>query len=289
MSGTIANTSVDQVFDVLAVVGAGSGPVGVAEVARELDLPTSTAHRVLVTLFDTEYLTRDRTGTKYQLGIMAQELTEAFLGRWPVLDAASPYLRRLVAMSGETVTLSVRLGWYSVRIAGVEGWREIHAAAGVGAARPLDDGAVGRTLLASLDPDDVGRFLRWRRETHMGRPPARKQFIAELASVRRRGYTIADRGDGETSAVVFGVHDAQRRARAAIAIEGGAASFRARPRDAAFRRWHGVVRELEAEVSERPELMDDPYAHLAPDEVRLPVRIVEREGTAVSTANLAAG
>lgn len=268
MAKTVANTSVDQVFDVLAVVGAGPDPLGVAEVARRVGLPTSTAHRVLVTLLDADYLMRDATGTKYQLGIMADELADSFFARYPIRAAAAPTLRRLVALSGETVTLSVRLGFYAVAIAGLEGWREIHATTGLGLVRPLGDGPAGCMLLAGLDDVSFERFRRWRPESGAALED-RGTLEAELSSMRRRGIAVIPGSGGGTTQVVFAVRDPAGRPAAVLTIEGGATSFRPRQRDPEFKRWRSMVAELESALAERPRLFADPYQHVPPEEIQL--------------------
>lgn len=264
MARAAARTSVDQVFDVLGLIAVAGAPIGLAEVARRLEIPTSTAHRVLLTLVTNDYVARDVDGPGYQLGVMAEELGDAFFSRFAIREVAGPHLRRLVALTGESVTLTVQVGWYAVRVAGVEGWREISARLALGRATPLDAGAAARLLLASLDDEEVRAFLRWRGGDH----PAARELWRELVGLRGQRQIAESPRPGEAAAVAFAVRDAEHRTRAAITIEGNRSVLRwARP--PLSRRCRAVLDDLESAVRAQPEVLADPHRHVPRDKVEL--------------------
>jgi DNA-binding IclR family transcriptional regulator len=262
MSAT-PNSSVDQVFDVLSVLSATDQPVGVAQLARTLDVPTSTAHRVLITLLEAGYVVRDTTGSKYQLGLGAQELTHALLRRFPVQAASQSFLRRLVAETGDTVVLTGRVGWYGVRVAGVEGWREIHAAPRLGQTALLEDAPGGRAILAFLDDTFLDAYLRWRGR---GRATAAVRAIREdVQAIRDEGHVIDRHDDGRVDIAV--PVRARERAVAAIAIEAAEHEGSVRADRTRVSRAGAVAADLEKLLRDRPELAIDPFAHLSPAEL----------------------
>jgi DNA-binding IclR family transcriptional regulator len=274
VTSTATNSSVDQVFDVLAVLSDSTEPVGVAQLARTLDVPTSTAHRVLATLQEAGYVTRDTTGAKYQLGLGAQELTHALLRRFPIQGASQPFLRRLAAATGDTVVLTCRIGWYAVRAAGTEGWREIHFALRLGHTTFLDGAPGGRAILAFLDEEMRKRFERRRFGTSR-MTTAVRAFRADVEAIRERGYVQDRHADGR-SEIALAVRDVGGSVVASIAIEaaepdGGARADRARVSQA-----RAVTAELEALLREGPQLALDPFGHLDPDELEPRFDVVAR-------------
>jgi DNA-binding IclR family transcriptional regulator len=255
------NTSVDQIFDALNVLGATPDPVGVAELARTLGLPTSTAHRLLVTLQDAGFAERDTTGSKYELGVRAHQLVHGLFRQYGLASVGEPFIRRLVAATGETVTLDVRVGWYAVRMAGLEGSREIHAAPRIGRTERLGDSVAGRAILATLDDADVARYHRWSGAS-----------LADLAEVVR-----AVREAGHAHEALAGMESAELalpvrrdgRAVAALSIEGTGPAVAPEPRASDLKRIRRVVADLETLVAREPELARDPFAHVDPDELEL--------------------
>jgi DNA-binding IclR family transcriptional regulator len=241
-------------------------PVGVAELARTLSVPTSNAHRVLLTLHQANYTARDTTGTKYQLGVAAQELVHAFLRRFPIQAPCQPSLRQLAAKTGDTAVLTSRVGWYAVRIAGIEGSREIHRAPRLGQSALLDTTAGGLGILAFVDEELAGRFLR-RRSGELGRAGIRR-LRETIASAREYGYVLQTHADRRAD-IAMPVRSADNAVVSSIVVEaadpaGGTMAERRR-----ITVMRETVAELEDLISQREELATDPFAHVAPEEFTL--------------------
>lgn len=256
------NTSVNQVFDVLHLMSRSGRPVTTAEVASRLGLSASTAHRVLATLEEAGYASRTGRSAERVLGIRAHELADALFNRFSVRGVSLPFLRELAAASSETSALHVRLGWYSMRIAGVEGLRDIHRTLGIGEIRPLHSSAGARTLLAGLSDGDVERYVA-KQEAAL-RPALR----AAIEEVRTRGYIVADNPDlprGGRS-LAFPLKGPYGGLVASVTVEGDPSQFD--PTQAQIRRWRALVGAFEAELGRRPDITD-PFAHVDPDSIDL--------------------
>lgn len=258
------SSSVDQAFDVLALLSEQDDSIGVAQLARRLGLPTSTAHRVLATLEDAGYVARDTTGAKYQLGLGAQELTHALLRRFPVRAASQPLLGRLAVETGETTVLGARVGFYYVRVASAEGTRDIHAAPRLGQTSLLEQTTGGRVILAFLDPDLRRRYLSWRAGRGL-RSGAARALRSELDEIRRQGYALK-RFDSRCE-LALPVCDERGRVVASVAVEAAAAEAGARADRARLARARAAVREIDGLLREQPALARDPFGHIAPEEL----------------------
>ena len=262
MSAT-ANSSVDQVFDVLGLISASQEPIGVAQLARTLTVPTSTAHRVLATLEEAGYVTRDTSGTKYQLGLGAQEIAHALLRRFPLQAVAQPYLHRLAVATDETVVLCGRVGFYRVRLASAEGTSDVHAAPRLGQTSRLGDTPGGRAIVA-FDDELRAAYLRW---LGRGRATAATRALGRaLDAIRKAGCVIETHDDGRANFAVP-LRDADGRAIASLAVEAAESNGGARTQRARLARLRESAAELEALVRERPELAVDPFAHIPPEDL----------------------
>ena len=102
--------TVEKAIDLLFHLHAETDPRGVTAIGRALDLPKSTAHRLLSTLARRGLLERNSRG-QYRPGIGLLALGLGCLDREPVVVAARPVLESEAQELGETVFLtSARAG-----------------------------------------------------------------------------------------------------------------------------------------------------------------------------------
>jgi DNA-binding IclR family transcriptional regulator len=262
------NSSVDQIFDALGVMARSGRAIGVVELARDLDLPTSTAHRLLVTLQDAGLAERDSTGAKYELGFGANSLVHALFQQYPLARAALDHLYRLAEQLGETTAIDVRVGWLSVRMAGAEGWREIHAGTRLGDTRPLADSASGLAVLAFLSDESVEGYIDW--ESGGKRAAARTRGLRRaLEEIRQSGYAHHLGSNGGGAQLGYPVR-ANGQAVAAISIHGNGPA--ASPSASDLKRVRTIADDLERLLERDPSQARDPFAHLDPDELTALVR-----------------
>ena len=90
--------------------------------------------------------------------------------------------------SGESVSLTVRLGWFGLRIATASGTNEVTSAPPLGAVRPLAEGLSGRTILA-WPYESVTKV-----EVHVSRDGA---VVDLLLGATSETFTRADRAQAE--------------------------------------------------------------------------------------------
>ncbi len=112
------------------------------------------------------YLVRDANG-RYRLGPAAFTLAMAALANRELPDLARPFLEELAAKSGETALLATLAGDApaAVYIAKVESQNPIRYTARIGERRPLYCSAIGKLLLAYLEPGRRQEYLKTTRLT----------------------------------------------------------------------------------------------------------------------------
>lgn len=260
------NTSVDQIFATLQHLAGAGGPVGAADLARSLGLSVSTAHRLLVTLNDSGYAERDTTGAKYELGPRSFQLVHGLFRQFGIHAAALPHLRRLTELTGETALLDVRVGWFAVRAAGVEGWREVHPGTMIGLVRPLTRSAAGRALLDRMSPDDRARHDRWAAPEDGGSAGG----VRHIRPVDGGPPLILEAEAEGDHGVLTHVVRSDERPLAAVSLQGAGPLLVADVEAAALAGVAEILAELDALVDGRPDLVRDPFAHLDPDTILAP-------------------
>lgn len=273
MSG---NTSSLHIFEMLREVCASREPLGVAELSRRLELSLSTAQRALLTLTQAGYLKRHPYVPKYSMGFTAERLVNALLERFTIRTASMLYLRRLAAGSRRTASLYVRLGWYSIRLVGVEaGNNPVPHSRRLGEAALLHTDAPSIAILAFLTDAELGRFSRF---ANTSAPKSRTH--SRLAGIRAKGFAYEAVGEnGTLESLAFPLRDATGSAVASVAIEGPPAK-RALHRDPQLNAWREIVRELEHLIQTKRAICANPFAHIDPDDIHFGRRATDPRATA---------
>lgn len=172
------------VLDLLAA----SAPLGLSEIARELDTAKSTLHRVCAVLVERGWAVRDSEG-RFSLGIRALRLGSRSADL-PIVTAFRTVAASFLTRHDETIAVAVLDGAESLFIALEETSQPVRLVTHVGSKTQAYASASGRVVLASFPPPAVaalfgGQLL----VTPTGR---RLNGVAELQSilqqVRERGY-----------------------------------------------------------------------------------------------------
>ncbi len=142
--------------------------LSLSEVASEVGLPNSTAHRLLTTLQNERYVRFDNERSVWLIGVQAFRVGSTFVRSRDLVTIARPYMRRLMDQSGETVNLGLLDRGEVVYLAQVETQKMMRAIAGPGGRAPLHCSGIGKALLAYMNEAERARLLsglQWQRET----------------------------------------------------------------------------------------------------------------------------
>jgi IclR family acetate operon transcriptional repressor len=168
--------------------------LSLSEVAHRVQLPTSTAHRLLTTLQNERYVRFESERSAWQIGVQAFQVGSTFVRSRDIVAMSRPYMRRLMEESGETVNLAISDRSEVVYLAQVECHKMMRAIAGPGGRARMHCSGVGKALMAYADQGDVGELIErggLPRETSKSISDA-TALHAELAKIRKLGYAVDD-------------------------------------------------------------------------------------------------
>jgi IclR family transcriptional regulator, acetate operon repressor len=179
--------SIERAFLVLRAVA--TGPAGISEVARRVDLPTSTVARLLGTLEGLGAVTRVGDGVTYRVGPAVAELATAADPSSGLVAAARLFLVELVDEVRETAGISVLDGDEVLYLDHVDAALQVRIRDWSGTRLPLHVVSSGLVLLAHRPPEEVDAYLS---------RPLEAAFTARTvtapAAIRRRLEEIRDAG-----------------------------------------------------------------------------------------------
>jgi len=221
------------------VADAGDG-ITLTEVANRVGLPVSSAHRLLSTLQLEGFVRFDGERTLWFVGVKAFTVGNAFLRARDLVQVARPYMRGLMEQCDETVNLAVEDGGQIIYLAQIECRQMMRALASPGARVPMHSSAVGKVLLAYMNPLlqqpllDRMKLERFTANTITGR----ERFLRTLAEIRAQGYGFDDEEHAVgLRCVAAPIFNEAREAIAGISLSGPAA----RVTDKRFRELAGLV------------------------------------------------
>jgi DNA-binding IclR family transcriptional regulator len=195
----------DRTFGILEVFTESQPEWGATQVARELDLPVPTVHRILGALKRLGYVSQHEQTRRFRLGLAALSLGERARTLADLRPVAIGPLRRLAEATGETALLTVLSQGRDrgVCLERVETSQPLRLSVQPGRQLPLHAGASQKVLLAFMPPGEI--------DTLTARPLDRcctatitsgLALRAELAAIRARGWASSYE---ETNVGVWGI------------------------------------------------------------------------------------
>ncbi|MCW2288673.1 IclR family transcriptional regulator [Leucobacter luti] len=188
--------SVSKALDILHLLRA-RGPLKLSEIAAEIGVGGSSAHRLVSTLREQRFVRQEAHGKRYELG-SAMLFTSAVSALEHCVAVSEPVMHELQRSSQETVHLTVLRGPICLFAASVESQQPVRVTSRVGQGPLAHTAAGGKVLLAALDSDRLAE-LYLRRPLEAATPESvtdPELLCAELTGVARLGYA-RNRGESE--------------------------------------------------------------------------------------------
>jgi DNA-binding IclR family transcriptional regulator len=151
----------DRTFAILELFDEERPEWTATEVARTLDLPVPTAHRILSALSRRAYVSQHGETKRYRLGIAALQLGDRARSVVDLRSVALPSLRRLSRDTGETSLLTVlsQRSDSGVCLERVETPQPLRLSVTPGRQLPLHAGASQKVLMAFMEPAALERVI----------------------------------------------------------------------------------------------------------------------------------
>lgn len=182
-------SSIGRVFAILGALGE-RGPIGISELSQRLALSKTTVHRVLQTLKALGYVAQEVETDRYRLTIRLFELGAQALESVDLVREADIEMRRIAAMTREAVHLGAFDEDAIIYIHKIDADYGLRMQSRIGRRNPLYSTAIGKVLLAWMDPAQAAQTLshvEFRKSTQKTLSCA-DAVLSILAHVREQGF-----------------------------------------------------------------------------------------------------
>jgi IclR family transcriptional regulator, pca regulon regulatory protein len=194
--GAVFSKSLERGLMILSAFNQGSPVLGIADLARAVNLNRSTTYRYVATLARLGYLRQDPDTHKYSLGRRVEDLGFAALRSMEITRVAAGYLQSLADETGFSASMAILDGpdivfvdrRKSRRPVGLAVELDLH----VGSRIPAYCTSMGKVLLAYRDRAALRALLERMNLSRRGPNTitAREQLMAALSKVRETGIGV---------------------------------------------------------------------------------------------------
>lgn len=189
--------SIERVMRVLDCFTLDTPELRLTDLSTRTGMSKTQILRIVSTLEEGGYLTRDSATKRYQLGMRIFQLGIVAQEQMTLRRIAHPVLERLVAETQETARLVLFDDFDPVCVDLVESPRGVRVHARLGGRMPWNAGSSGKVILAYLSPEQREhvlshtRLVRYNQHTITDLDELQRQ----LEVIRRQGYFVNETGD----------------------------------------------------------------------------------------------
>jgi len=214
--------AVERALDILLCFTREDPVRSLTQISECVNMSKTTVHRLLGTLENKRFITRDKVTGLYRLGFRFIEMASLVLQDVDLHRWADPYLQHLSSECGETVDLSILDGLHVIYLQVIESPQRVKLAAAVGQRLPAFCTASGKALLAFLPEDQVHKILGENLTKFTSNTPISALEIMEsLRATRERGYAISEQEyEPDINAVAAPIFNVENQPVASVAIVG---------------------------------------------------------------------
>ena len=216
-------SSVANAARVLKAFSASNPTWGVSDLAKHLELSTSSVHRLLSTLADEAVLDQDAETGRYRLGLSVFDMAAAMPKQRTLHEAVLVSMTELRSRTGETVQVGVLDGREVVYVERLDSPNTLRVFTQLGRRVSAHRTSSGKAIMAYLPRSQRDRLLKgWildrKTEFTITDPVALRE---ELLLTRRRGYA-ENRQESEPGVVSVAapIRDTTGNAVAALSLAG---------------------------------------------------------------------
>jgi IclR family acetate operon transcriptional repressor len=242
--------SLTRGLSILECLAKAEGGLTLTDIGQRLQLPPSTAHRLLTTLEKMGYVYQAGDLGLWYVGLQAFAVGSSFLAGRDWVAQSHGYMRRLMEQSGETANLAILDGTEAVFIDQVQCREMMRTIVRLGSRVPLHASGVGKAIFAALPDEQIDAILKVK-----GLPRITENTItapetmwASLRVIRQRGWSFDDEEHAVgTRCVASPIYDEHAEMLGAISVAGPSS----RLPDARIKQLGPVVAHVAEDITRR--------------------------------------
>ncbi|MDR4887614.1 IclR family transcriptional regulator [Fredinandcohnia sp. QZ13] len=177
---------------ILKYLSSTDKPQSLQQIAKETELTSSTALKILDTLQLIGYVQKDEETKKFRLGRSIIKYANKALNQTEIKDLAQPFLEKLREQTTETVHMGILDQSSIIYITKLESFNPVSLYSRVGKAIPLYCSAMGKSILADQTDEQIEEYFN--NHTLVKKTEntitTKEGFMKEIHEIRKNGYAF---------------------------------------------------------------------------------------------------
>ena len=182
----------NKAVDVIEAI-ADRGAMSVAELVDYLGQDRNSVNRVVLTLKQLGYLTRE-DNKKYKLSLKLFRIGSRALDGADICGVIQRHMKALSDAFGQTVSLGQLNGFGIVTVDVIGGAQPIEFSTRIGEAAPVHCTSMGKAIMAAMNDEQLKRFIGGLPLTEFTSKSivSKERLWREIKETRQRGYAVDD-------------------------------------------------------------------------------------------------
>ncbi|MDO5041624.1 MAG: IclR family transcriptional regulator [Peptoniphilus sp.] len=183
--------SLQKAVSILEYMKIENREYSISEISENLNMPTSTTHRILNTLINCDFITKDAKSHLYKLGPGLISLGTAAALNISLQSEAKPILESLSHKSLEDSFLAIKSGNYGVVIGKAVGSHTLKVIENFGREIELHKGAIRKVILAYQSDEFIEKYLSTELDSYIDKSVNKKELEEELQFIKQNKYCVS--------------------------------------------------------------------------------------------------
>lgn len=240
--------SAARALDILELVAEFPDGLTLTDIGKNLNIPLSSLHGLIMTMVNKSYLTRSESTMLYYLGPRLSQIASNYRAHTDLVSLADPIMDRIRRATGEATSLTLlqRDGILFIHKRITEAIIQIVNP--IGTRLPAHATGSGKAMLAYLTDEEIDQL--YPQEELPALTPftitTKKMLKAALVDIREKGYAY-DNQESELGVWAVSSCICGEDGRPVAALSVGAPLFRIQMKD--YTEWHNLIKQGAQEIS----------------------------------------
>lgn len=184
--------SLVKAANVLDILKSENRELTIAEISEFLNIPPSTAHRILSTLIEVGYVSKDDRTHLYGLGPALIPLGIKASSKLDPQAVGKLILEKLSDITREDSYFIIKSGDKGLLLSKAEGKHSLKIVENFGIEIDLHKGAIRKTILAFQDEDYINYYLKRDLSDYLNAPVDKEVLRRELRQIKNEKISVSD-------------------------------------------------------------------------------------------------
>lgn len=217
------NKTVLRVLEIFELLSNSSKDMTVSEISKDLEIPKSSTHDILMPLLEKGYISiKNKKEKTYELGLKIFQISNLFQSKLEINQVVDPFLKELKEKTNNTVFFAVENNKKIVYLSKFEvNEGGIRTTAQLGSQNGLYYTGLGKAILATYSNEKIENYLN---EIELY-PRTEKTIVSkevllnDLKRIRERGYSIDNQeGEDNVYCIAVPIYDMNKNVLGAISM-----------------------------------------------------------------------